>query len=168
MTSTVDAQTIATPAGPLTLLAHGDVLVSAGFNGAVAEMFARLPAALRALPLRAVDDLGKPAQAVRDYLDGDLLALDAVPVDQPGTPLRQRLYVALRAVEPGTTISYAQLAERAGLPRTAARAAGSACAQNLIAPFVPCHRILPSSGGFGGYYYGSPVKEWLLTHEKAV
>jgi methylated-DNA-[protein]-cysteine S-methyltransferase len=43
--------------------------------------------------------------------------------------------------------------------------AGSACAQNLIAPFVPCHRVLPSSGGYGGYYYGVPVKEWLLAHE---
>ena len=49
-------------------------------------------------------------------------------------------------MKPGTTVSYAQLAERAGLPRTAARAAGSACAQNLIAPFVPCHRVLPSTG----------------------
>lgn len=62
-------------------------------------------------------------------------------------------------------MTYAELAERAGLPRTAARAAGSACAQNLIAPFVPCHRVLPSTGGFGGYYYGVAVKEWLLTHE---
>jgi methylated-DNA-[protein]-cysteine S-methyltransferase len=62
-------------------------------------------------------------------------------------------------------VSYAELAVRAGLPRTAARAAGSACAQNLIAPFVPCHRVLPTTGGFGGYYYGVPVKEWLLAHE---
>ncbi|MCW2875929.1 MAG: O6-methylguanine-DNA methyltransferase, partial [Sphaerisporangium sp.] len=102
------------------------------------------------------------------YLDGDLFALDTVELDQPGTPTRQRLLAALRAVPAGTTVSYAQLAERAGLPRTAARAAGSACAQNLIAPFVPCHRVLPSIGGFGGYYYGTPVKEWLLKHENAL
>nr|BFE86554.1 methylated-DNA--[protein]-cysteine S-methyltransferase [Planobispora longispora] len=131
-------------------------------------MFARLSPALRAEGLTRVDDLGQAAQAVRDYLDGDLKALDAVPVSQPGTPTRQRLLTALREVPPGTTISYAELAERAGLPRTAARAAGSACAQNLIAPFVPCHRILPTAGGYGGYYYGTPVKQWLLTHESGV
>ncbi|MEV6982611.1 methylated-DNA--[protein]-cysteine S-methyltransferase [Sphaerisporangium sp. NPDC051017] len=168
MTETIDAQVLPTPIGPLSLLTHGGVLVAAGFTGAPLEMFARLSPALRALPLNVVDDLGKPAQAVRDYLDGDLFALDGVEVEQPGTPRRQRLLAALRAVPPGTTVSYAELAERAGMPKTAARAAGGACAQNLIAPFVPCHRVLPQAGGFGGYYYGPHVKEWLLGHEKAL
>ncbi|MFC4531468.1 methylated-DNA--[protein]-cysteine S-methyltransferase [Sphaerisporangium dianthi] len=168
MTSTIDAQVLPTPTGPLSLLVHEGVLVAAGFTADPGEMHARLAVTLKALPLRTVDDLGKPAQAVRDYLDGDLFALDTVEVEQPGTPTRQRLLTALRAVPAGTTVRYAELAERAGLPRTAARAAGSACAQNLIAPFVPCHRVLPSVGGFGGYYYGSPVKQWLLHHEKAL
>jgi methylated-DNA-[protein]-cysteine S-methyltransferase len=168
MNATIDAQVLPTPIGPLSLLVHDGVLVAAGFTADPAEMYVRLPGALTALPLQPVDDLGKPAQAVRDYLDGDLFALDTVELDQPGTPTRQRLLAALRAVPAGTTVSYAQLAEQAGLPRTAARAAGSACAQNLIAPFVPCHRVLPSIGGFGGYYYGTPVKEWLLKHEHAL
>ncbi|GGK65717.1 putative methylated-DNA:protein-cysteine methyltransferase [Sphaerisporangium melleum] len=168
MTSTIDAQVLPTPTGPLSLLVHEGVLVAGGFTDDPGAMFARLPVALRELPLRTVPDLGKPAQAVRDYLDGDLFALDLVELDQPGTPKRQRLLAALRAVPAGTTVSYAELAEHAGLPRTAARAAGAACAQNLIAPFVPCHRVLPSSGGFGGYYYGTPVKEWLLRHEQAL
>lgn len=161
----IAAQTVPTPAGPLTLLAHGGALVAAGFTGDVEELFARLAPALRAEGLEVVDDLGAATQAVRAYLDGDLTALDAVPVSQPGTPTRKRLHAALREVKPGTTVSYAELAVLAGLPRTAARAAGSACAQNLIAPFVPCHRVLPSTGGFGGYLYGVAVKEWLLAHE---
>ncbi|MEO3808770.1 methylated-DNA--[protein]-cysteine S-methyltransferase [Sphaerisporangium sp. B11E5] len=167
---TIDGQVLATPTGPLSLLTHDGVLVAAGFTADLGEMHTRLPENLRALPLRQVADLGKPARAVHDYLDGDLSALDAVDLEQPGTPTRQRLLTALRAVPAGTTISYAELAERAGLPRTAARAAGSACAQNLIAPFVPCHRILPATGNrpFGGYYYGTSVKEWLLRHEKAI
>jgi methylated-DNA-[protein]-cysteine S-methyltransferase len=169
MTRTIDAQVLPTPIGSLSLLCHDGVLVAAGFTTDPGEMFARLPERLRTLPLQTVDDLGKPARAVRDYLDGDLFALDTVEVDQPGTPTRQRLLTTLRAVPAGTTVSYAERAERAGLPRTAARAAGSACSQNLIAPFVPCHRVLPASGPrFGGYYYGTPVKEWLLTHEKAI
>jgi methylated-DNA-[protein]-cysteine S-methyltransferase len=77
----------------------------------------------------------------------------------------------MRDVEPGTTITYGELAARAGSP-LAARAAGSACADNLIAPIVPCHRIVRSgtlSGAkaLGGYYYGLPTKEWLLAHERA-
>ena len=169
MTSmTVDAQVIPTPTGPLSLLVHDGVLVAAGFTADPGEMFVRLSATLRAHTLQRVDDLGKPARAVHDYFDGDPFALDTIELEQPGTPTRQRLLAALRTVPAGTTLSYAQLAERAGLPRTAARAAGSACAQNLIAPFVPCHRILPTAGGFGGYYYGTPVKEWLLKHENAL
>ncbi|MFC0864902.1 methylated-DNA--[protein]-cysteine S-methyltransferase [Sphaerimonospora cavernae] len=158
------AQVVPTPVGPLSLLAHDGVLVAAGFTADPREMFVRLPPALRDLALKE-GDLADAAQAVRDYLDGKLDALDRVPVEQPGTPTRQRLYEALRAVPAGVTVSYGLLAEKAGLPRTAARAAGSACAQNLIAPFVPCHRVLPSSGGYGGYYYGTHVKEWLLAHE---
>ncbi|WP_436760288.1 methylated-DNA--[protein]-cysteine S-methyltransferase [Streptosporangium sp. V21-05] len=164
----IEAQVLDTPAGPLAMLAREGVLLAAGFTTTgPEEMFARLSPELRAEGLTLTGDLGGPARAVRDYLDGDLTALDAVPVEQPGTPTRQRLLTALRQVPAGVTISYAELAERAGLPRTAARAAGSACARNLIAPFVPCHRVLPSTGGFGGYYYGTPVKRWLLTHEGA-
>ena len=161
----IDAQVIPTPAGPLSVLVRDGVLVAAGFTADPADMFVRLAPALQAEGIDVVDDLGPVTRAVRDYLDGDLEALDAVPVEQPGSDRRKRLHQALREVKPGTTVSYAELAERAGMPRTAARAAGAACSQNLIAPFVPCHRVLPSTGGFGGYYYGTPVKEWLLAHE---
>ncbi|MFB4282604.1 MULTISPECIES: methylated-DNA--[protein]-cysteine S-methyltransferase [unclassified Nonomuraea] len=161
----IAAQLVPTPVGPLALLTREGVLVAAGFTADPTEMFVRLTPALQSEGLEVVTDPGPVTEAVRAYLDGDLDALDAIPVSQPGTPTRKRLHAALREVKPGTTVSYAELAERAGLPKTAARAAGSACAQNLIAPFVPCHRVLPSSGGYGGYYYGVPVKEWLLAHE---
>jgi methylated-DNA-[protein]-cysteine S-methyltransferase len=94
------------------------------------------------------------------------MALDGLPVHQPATALRQRLWAQLRAVRPGTTISYTVLAARAGIPG-AARAAGAACAANLVAPVVPCHRALRSDGRLGGYYYGLARKEWLLRHEAA-
>ena len=161
----IRAQVLSTPAGPLSLLVHDDTLVAAGFTAVPGELHARLSPALRGLPLRRTDDIGKPAQALRDYLDGDLSALDAIPADQPGGPTRRRLHAALRAVPPGETVTYAELAERAGLPRTGARAAAGACSQNLIAPFVPCHRVVPASGGIGRYYYGPKIKEWLLHHE---
>ncbi|WP_431915787.1 methylated-DNA--[protein]-cysteine S-methyltransferase [Nonomuraea jabiensis] len=161
----IAAQLVPTPVGPLSLLAREGVVVAAGFTADPTEMFVRLTPELQSEGLEVVDDLGAASEAVRAYLAGDLEALDAVQVSQPGTATRKRLHAALREVKAGTTVSYAELAERAGMPRTAARAAGSACAQNLIAPFVPCHRVLPSVGGYGGYYYGVPVKEWLIAHE---
>ena len=51
--------------------------------------------------------------------------------------------------------------------RSVVRAAGAACAYNLIAPVVPCHRALRSDGSLGGYYYGLDRKTWLLRHESA-
>ncbi|MFF4619793.1 methylated-DNA--[protein]-cysteine S-methyltransferase [Nonomuraea jabiensis] len=161
----IAAQLVPTPVGPLSLLTREGVVVAAGFTADPTEMFVRLTPELQSEGLEVVDDSGPAVSAVLAYLGGDLDALDAIPVSQPGTPTRKRLHQALREVKAGTTVSYAELAERAGMPRTAARAAGSACAQNLIAPFVPCHRVLPSGGGYGGYYYGVPVKEWLIAHE---
>ncbi|MEO2108903.1 MAG: MGMT family protein, partial [Actinomycetota bacterium] len=57
-----------------------------------------------------------------------------------------------------------ELAERAGSPR-ASRAAGQACARNMVAPFVPCHRVLPADGATGAYAWGADVKRWLLDAE---
>lgn len=162
------AMIVDTPIGPLSLLAQNGRLIAGGFTADPAVMHARLPPALRVLPLEGAGPaelpwLGRRAAA---YFDGDLRALDAIPVSQPGPPSRQRLWAALRAVPPGRTVSYTQLATQAGNPR-APRAAGAACAYNLIAPVVPCHRALRSDGSLGGYYYGLDRKAWLLRHEGA-
>ena len=165
---TVLATVVDTPIGPLSLLTHGGQLIAGGFTAQPAVMHARLAPPLRALTLEPADPADLPwlAKPVGAYFDGDLRALDEIPVHQPGTPSRQRLWAALRAVPPGTTVSYTQLAARAGNPR-APRAAGAACAYNLIAPVVPCHRALRTDGSLGGYYYGLDRKTWLLRHEGA-
>ncbi|NKY12520.1 methylated-DNA--[protein]-cysteine S-methyltransferase, partial [Cellulomonas hominis] len=95
----------------------------------------------------------------------DGAARDAVPVEQPGGPFQQRAWQAMRAIPPGGTATYAELALAAGSP-SAVRAAGSACARNRVAPFVPCHRVLRSGGSLGGYYYGLDVKRALLALER--
>jgi len=156
---------IDTPIGPLSLLAHGEALVGGGFTGDPGELRARLHPSLRSLPLAAAELpwLAKPA---RDYFDGDLTAFDGLPVYHPATASRERLWAELRAVPAGSTITYTGLAARAGIPR-AARAAGSACAANLIAPVIGCHRVLRTDGSLGGYYYGLERKQWLLRHEGA-
>ncbi len=155
--------TLDTPIGPLSVLAHGDALVSAGFTGDPGELHARLHHCLRPLPLAAAE-LPSLVKPLRDYFDGDLAALDGLPVHQPATALRERLWAQMRAVRAGSTVSYTDLAARAGIPG-AARAAGAACAANLIVPVVPCHRVLRTDGSLGGYYYGLERKHWLLSHE---
>ncbi len=165
---TVLSIVVDTPIGPLSLLARGGQLIAGGFTAQPAVMHTRLAPPVRALPLEPADPAELPwlAKPVAAYFDGDLRALDEIPVYQPATPSRQRLWAALRAVLPGTTVSYTLLAAHAGNPR-APRAAGAACAYNLIAPVVPCHRALRSDGSLGGYYYGLDRKRWLLRHEGA-
>lgn len=164
-----------TPAGPLAVVvdpdASGDrgptpygAVVASGF-GDVDDTLSRLTAVQRA---RGVEpgDVDGVATAVAAWAAGDLSALDTVSVAQPGGPFLQSAWAALREVDAGRTDTYAGLAARAGNPR-AVRAAGSACARNLVAPFVPCHRIVRSDGSLGGYFYGLDVKRALLAHEGA-
>jgi methylated-DNA-[protein]-cysteine S-methyltransferase len=161
-----------TPAGQLTVLAttngSGPEVVAAGFCDA-SELYQRL-ADLERDEVAGLGSEVEPAElgpvhaATVAYLDGDVQALDRVPVSQPGTELQQRIWQSLRAIPAGETRSYTELAEAAGRPR-AVRAAGTACGRNLIAPYVPCHRAQRQDGSLGGYYYGLDVKRWLLEHE---
>jgi methylated-DNA-[protein]-cysteine S-methyltransferase len=161
MTDTVYATTLDTPVGGLALLVRDDALVAAGFTS-IDDQFGRLRETAK---LRVVADLGPFSLALQAYFDGDVTAMDALAVDQHGGGFRQAAWKVMREVPPGETISYAELASRAGIP-SAVRAAGSACAQNMVAPIVPCHRIVRTGGGLGGYYYGLQTKEWLLAHER--
>jgi len=91
------------------------------------------------------------AAALRRWLEGDPSALSSVPVDLRGAPpFAGRVYRALRRVPPGRTLTYGDLARRAGSPR-AVRAVGRAMATNPLAPFVPCHRVIGSDGKLTGY-----------------
>jgi AraC family transcriptional regulator of adaptative response/methylated-DNA-[protein]-cysteine methyltransferase len=69
-------------------------------------------------------------------------------------------------MQSGQQLSYGELATRIGNPR-AVRAVASACAANRIAVLIPCHRILRSDGGLGGYRWGLERKRILLEAEKA-
>lgn len=162
-----------TPAGPLSVaVTPAGVVRAAGFGDRdvlVGRLRLADPAvASGAVPLREVAAEELPT-SVRDavvrYADGDAGALDEVPVEQPGGPFFQDVWDAMRRVPPGSTVSYAELAAMAGRP-TAVRAAGSACARNLVAPFVPCHRIVRTDGTLGGYAYGLDAKRALLAHER--
>lgn len=117
------------------------------------------------LPVEPRAGVAQPvADALGAYAAGHVAALDALAVTQPGTAFRQAAWAALRGITPGAPVSYTELAQRAGSPR-AVRAAGGACAANLVAVVVPCHRVVPTSGGVGQYLYGPAAKRALLEHE---
>lgn len=104
--------------------------------------------------------------AVSAYFSGDLTALDSLVVKTAGTDFQRSVWAALRAIPPGQTRSYGQLAAVIGSPK-AVRAAGLANGQNPIAVIVPCHRVIGANGTLTGYAGGLERKRWLLAHEGA-
>ena len=90
----------------------------------------------------------------------------SLPLDIRGTAFQQRVWQALTEIPVGTTISYAQLAQRIGSPG-AVRAVASACASNSIALAIPCHRVVRSDGSLSGYRWGVERKRALLEREQS-
>ena len=164
----IDSATIPTPAGPLSVLVGSDGAVrAAGFTPDPQALLPLVHPRLRE-PLRPRSALGPITTAVAAYLDGDLTAIDHVPVEQhtDGAYLAHAWQV-LRDVKPGEPLTYVGFAILTGRPK-AIRAAATACARNAAALFVPCHRVLRTDGGLGGYRWGLAVKRWLLDHERQV
>lgn len=87
-----------------------------------------------------------------------------LPLDVRGTSFQRRVWEALRAIPPGTTVSYTELARRIGLP-TAVRAVAQACAANPLAVAIPCHRVVRTDGALAGYRWGIERKRLLLARE---
>ena len=158
--------TLKTPVGALSLISREHILIAAGFTSQD-ELLDSISKQERQLESKKVNQIPIITYLVSDYFDGDLKALDGIKVDQEGEKFSQSAWRVMRKVSPGKTISYADLAKRAGSD-DAVRAAGSACARNLIALVVPCHRIVKTGGALGNYAYGLRYKEWLLKHEGAL
>ncbi|SCV04858.1 LAMI_0H20032g1_1 [Lachancea mirantina] len=82
-----------------------------------------------------------------------------------GTDFQRQVWKQLMNIDSGSTTTYKAIAEVLGMP-TASRAVANACAQNKIALFVPCHRVLRTNGDLGGYRWSLPLKRNLLNLEK--
>ncbi|HCL80628.1 MAG TPA: cysteine methyltransferase [Synergistaceae bacterium] len=97
------------------------------------------------------------------YLDGALKKFD-LPLKPEGTPFMRKVWDALLTVPYGVTASYKDIAEAVGSPK-AVRAVGLANARNPIAIFIPCHRIIGSSGKLVGFGGGLELKQRLIDLE---
>ena len=137
-------------------------------------------ASLKPSPQEALEDLGTDLDGADDdpdaftqvveclhrYASGDMTALDQIELDLSNvTPFFNAAWNACRGIPPGETRSYAWLAAEAGSP-LAMRAAGQAMARNRFSLIIPCHRVIASDGGLGGYGGGGlGVKARLLQME---
>ena len=100
---------------------------------------------------------------LREYFDENRTTF-SVPLDLQMPPFYKKALLEVEKIPYGKTVSYQEIARRAGNAK-ASRAAGSANANNPIAIFIPCHRILASDGTLGGYGGGLDKKMILLEHE---
>jgi len=87
-----------------------------------------------------------------------------LPLDVRGTAFQQRVWQALRRIPVGTTASYTDIAKQIGSP-TAVRAVAQACAANMLAVAIPCHRVVRNDGAISGYRWGVERKRALLDRE---
>ena len=166
--STARYATVSTPPGPFTVVVTTgpdgeDVVLASGWTDDVADLLPVVHRSLRPDGLEGAESL-PVLDVVTAFSDGDLAAIDAVPVRQRSGPFLTDAWEVLRTVPAGQPDTYASFAMRCGRP-SAVRAAAAACARNAAALFVPCHRVLATGGGLGGFRWGTPVKRWLLDHE---
>src|SRR5215470_2712371 len=97
-------------------------------------------------------------------LDGEV-DLPELPIDVRATAFQRRVYEELKRIPAGETRTYTQIAKKLG-GESGRRAVARACATNNVAVFVPCHRVVRSDGGMGGYRWGLDRKEGLLAKER--
>ena len=163
MRAAIVGSSITAPWGPIRIAASSrglvavDQLVSAeAFAERIEQRFGAPPVDLAEVPA------GTPAAvhvraglvALGKFLDGDLDALDAVPIDLSDRNGWDRLVLgAVRGIAPGTTASYGEVARMIGRAG-AARAVGGAVGRNPLGLVIPCHRVIAGDGSLGGYGAG--------------
>jgi AraC family transcriptional regulator of adaptative response/methylated-DNA-[protein]-cysteine methyltransferase len=98
------------------------------------------------------------------FVEAPRLGLD-LPLDVRGTAFQKRVWEALRRIPAGKTVSYTELAKRIGAPKSV-RAVAGACAANLLAVAIPCHRVVRNDGSLSGYRWGVERKRALLDRER--
>ena len=155
---------ITTPIGALLITHDGKALANIAFADREERRAGELA---RDFPDGQVKRAPKPtpfAAALTRYFDGDIRAIDKLPVIAFGTAFQRRCWQALRRVPPGTTRSYGDHARIIGHPR-AARAVGAANGFNPISIVVPCHRLVGANGSLVHYGGGLERKRWLIDHE---
>ncbi len=147
------------PCGRMLLVADGEALCGVYFTGQ--KHFRAPEPGWRREPGAA--PLAQARRELDEYFKGKRTKFE-VSLAAEGTPFQRAVWKAIAGVAFGETISYAELARRAGRPGSA-RAAGAATGRNPIGVIVPCHRIVGADGSLTGYAGGMAKKRALLALE---
>jgi AraC family transcriptional regulator of adaptative response/methylated-DNA-[protein]-cysteine methyltransferase len=166
-THRIDYALSETTLGTLLVAATARGVCRIAFGASEAELAALFASELPFATLQRDDARLAPfVAAVADYVEGRATSLD-LPLDVRASAFRRRVWDVLVAIPRGATRSYADVARTIGMPG-AARAVASACAANPVAVVIPCHRVVASGGGLGGYRWGVERKRALLEREGAL
>jgi AraC family transcriptional regulator of adaptative response/methylated-DNA-[protein]-cysteine methyltransferase len=151
----------------------GPILVAASDNGVCAILLGDDPSRL----VQDLEDQFPEAELVGGdagfeqlvakvvgFVEMPSIGLD-LPLDIRGTAFQRRVWEALRKLPAGSTVSYAEIAERIGQPKSV-RAVAQACGANVLAVAIPCHRVIRTDGSMSGYRWGVERKEKLLRRER--
>lgn len=162
--STIRYALIDSPLGPLMVAATARGICSVKMGAsrqALVDALAREYPKADTIP----DDgsLERWTTAIVEHLHGRQPRID-LPLDVRATAFQWQVWQALAAIPYGETRSYSEVAAAIGRP-SAARAVARACASNPVAIAIPCHRVVPASGGIGGYRWGVDRKKTLLARE---
>jgi methylated-DNA-[protein]-cysteine S-methyltransferase len=152
--------TLASPIGPLTLVADGGQLTGLYMD---AQRHRPADQVLGRPGDPAQEPFASAAVQLNAYFAGELTAFD-LPLAPAGTDFQRRVWAALQTIPYGRTWSYGQLAREVGSV-TASRAVGLANGKNPIALVIPCHRVIGSDGSLTGYGGGLDRKRFLLNLE---
>ncbi len=149
---TLHRHTVASPVGPLILSQGANGLQSLAWGGDDYDS--------------ETDVLAEAKRQLQAYFTGELKCFE-LPFAPMGTPFQQKVWRGLRDIPYGTTVSYGALAAKLG---TGPRAVARACANNPLAIFIPCHRVVGTMGALTGYSGGQGVetKRALLRLEGVV
>ncbi|MBE6527577.1 MAG: methylated-DNA--[protein]-cysteine S-methyltransferase [Thermoplasmata archaeon] len=144
----------------LTLL--GTVNISEDGEGMITGVF--LPCCnLPPMDQCETDALREAAKQINQYLAGKRMEFD-LDLRYDGSDFRSRVMEELNRIPYGEVRTYKQIAEAIGYPNSM-RAVGTACRENPLPILVPCHRVIPSTGGYGNYSGGASLKKRLLNLE---
>jgi AraC family transcriptional regulator of adaptative response/methylated-DNA-[protein]-cysteine methyltransferase len=156
---------IASPIGQVLVAATDEGICSVKIGTTESSLLSDLrreyPAADIAANQKPNNEWVKP---IAKHLRGDSPALD-LPIDVQATAFQWKVWRALQQIPYGETRAYAEVARSIGKPK-AVRAVASACASNPVAIVVPCHRVVPASGGTGRYRWGAERKAKLIERER--
>jgi methylated-DNA-[protein]-cysteine S-methyltransferase len=155
-----------TPIGTLTVVQGARGVLRVGFErDPVDAILSEVAAGVGPRIVASDRELAATRDALEAYFESGDERLD-LPVDLALVPsaFRRDALTELRHVAAGEVVTYGELARRIDRPR-AARAIGTACAVNPVPIIVPCHRVLPGSGGIGNYGGGPELKRRLLALE---